>query len=141
MNLEGPVIQQIRNYSALEVDNNKVKYVEPSMGARDKGKQKEVGIRFNEPAKIVQIHDSMSPSDIELEKRRKEKVALAKKLEIAENEVAIVEMNNKIKFLENSRKQFVVMPEDNVKIDQMMQIKILLRYLFLSYLLFHRNQI
>ena len=80
MNLEGPVIQQIKNYSALEVDNNRLKDVEPIVGPTDKRKKKEIGIRINEPVKIVQIHDSMFPSDIELEKRRKEKDALAKKL-------------------------------------------------------------
>ena len=80
MNLEGPVIQQIKNYSALEVDNNKVKDVEPIVGSKDKGKQKEIGVKIKEPTNIVQIHDSMSPSDIELEKKRKEKDALAKKL-------------------------------------------------------------
>ena len=37
-------------------------------------------------------------------RKRKEKDALVKRLEIAENEVAIDEMNNKIKFLENARK-------------------------------------
>ena len=56
----------------------------------------------------------MSPFDIELERRRKEKEALAKKLEIAKNEVAIAEMNNKIKFLENYKKQVVAMPKDNM---------------------------
>ena len=55
----------------------------------------------------------MSPSDIELEKRRKEKDALAKRLEIVENEAAIAEMNNKIKFLEMAKKQSAVMPKGN----------------------------
>ena len=46
----------------------------------------------------------MTPSDIELEKRRKEKDALAKRLEIVEDEAAIAEMNNKIKFLEMAKR-------------------------------------
>ena len=62
---------------------------------------------------MVQIHDWISPSNIELEKKRKEKDALVKKLVIAENEAAIAEMNNKIKFLENARKKSIVVLEDN----------------------------
>ena len=62
---------------------------------------------------MVQIHDSLSPLDIELEKKRKEGDALAKKLEIAENEAAIAEMNNKIKFLEIAKKQSTAMPKGN----------------------------
>ena len=46
----------------------------------------------------------MSPSNIELENERKEKDALTTKMEIAKNEAAIVEMNNKIKFLEMAKK-------------------------------------
>ena len=87
VNLEGCVIQQVRNYRALEVDNNRVKDVEPTAGPKDKGKNKEIGIRINELVKVIQIHDSMSPSDIELEKKRQEKDAQVKKLEIVENEV------------------------------------------------------
>ena len=49
-----------------------------------------------------------------MERRRKERDAIAKKLEIAEDEEAIAEMNNKIKFLENARKQSVAVPKDNV---------------------------
>lgn len=56
----------------------------------------------------------MSPFDIELERKRKEKDSLAKKLEIAENEAAIDEMSNKIKFLENARKKSSIMPKDDV---------------------------
>ena len=48
-----------------------------------------------------------------MEKRKKEREAKAKRLEIAENEAAIVEMNNKIRFLENTKKQSVVLPESN----------------------------
>ena len=55
----------------------------------------------------------MSLSDIELEKRRKEKFSLVKKLEILENDVAIDEMNNKIKFLEMAKKQSEVVPKGN----------------------------
>ena len=55
----------------------------------------------------------MSPSDIELERKRKERDALAKKLVITKNKVAIAEMNSKIKLLENSRKQSTSMLEDN----------------------------
>lgn len=51
------------------------------------------------------------------EKRRKERDSLANKLEIAENEAAIAEMNNMIKFLEIAKKQSVVMPKDNVDQD------------------------
>ena len=64
-------MQQIRNYNSLGVDNNRVKDVEPIVGPKDKGKKKEIGVKINEPVKIVQIYDSMSLSDIELEKRRK----------------------------------------------------------------------
>ena len=56
----------------------------------------------------------MSPSDIELEKRRKERDTLAKRLEIVENEATIAKMNNKIKFLEMAKKQSAVMPKGNV---------------------------
>ena len=56
----------------------------------------------------------MSLSNIELEKRRKQRDSLAKKLEIAESEVAIDEMNNKIKFLEIAKKQSIAMPKGNV---------------------------
>ena len=80
MNLEGLVIQHIKNYSALEVSNNKEKDVEHVVDAKDKGKQKEIGVKIKELEKIIQIHDSMSPFAIELEKKRKEKDALAKKL-------------------------------------------------------------
>ena len=65
-NQEGPVIQQIKTYKTLEAKRD----VEHAIDIQDKGKQKEVGIRINEPVKIVEIYDSMSPSDIELEKRR-----------------------------------------------------------------------
>ena len=64
-------------------------------------------------ANVIQIQD-VSPFDIELEKRRKEREAIAKRLEISKNEAAIVEMSNKIKFLENARKQFAALLEDNV---------------------------
>ena len=79
---------------------------------RDKGKQKEVGIRISEPSNVIQIQD-LSPSAIKLEKRRKEREAIAKRLEIAENEATIAEMNNKIKFLENAKKQSIVLPKSN----------------------------
>lgn len=55
----------------------------------------------------------MSLFDIELEKRRKERDALAKRLEFSKNEAAIAKMNNKIKFLENTKKQFAAMPKDD----------------------------
>ena len=55
----------------------------------------------------------MSLTDIELEKKRKEKEDLAKKLEIAKNEAAIAEMNNKIKFLEIAKKQSSAIPKGN----------------------------
>ena len=80
--------------------------------SRDKGKQKEVGIRINEPANVIQIQ-KFSPSNIELEKRRKEREAIAKRLEIVENEATIEEMNNKIKFLENARKWSTALPKSN----------------------------
>ena len=80
MNLEGPIIQQIKNYSALEVDNNKVKDVERVVDTKEKGKQKDIGFKIKELAKIIQIHDFMSPFDIELEKRCKEKDSMDKKL-------------------------------------------------------------
>ena len=112
-NKEGPMVQQIRSYKALEIENNKAKDVEPIMGAKDKAKQKQIGVKIRELAKIFQIHDSMLPSNIELEKKRKEKETFAKKLEIVENEAAIAEMNNKIKFLENAKKQSISLPESN----------------------------
>ena len=56
----------------------------------------------------------MSNCDVELEKKKKEREALAKKLELVENEAAIAEMNNKIKFLENAKKQLASMPENNI---------------------------
>lgn len=114
VNLEGPIIHQVRNYSTLEVDNNRVNDVEPTVGAKDKGEQKEIGVKINELIKIVQIYDSMSLSDIELEKRRKERDALAKKLEIVESEAAIAEMSNKIKFLEIAKKKSTTMPKGNI---------------------------
>ena len=47
----------------------------------------------------------MSNSNVKLEKKKKkEREALAKKLEIIENEVVIVEINKKISFLENAKK-------------------------------------
>lgn len=51
---------------------------------------------------MVQNQNAMSQSYIDLEKKRKERESVAKRLEIVENEVSIAEMNNKIKFLENS---------------------------------------
>ena len=78
-NQEGSVIQQIKSYKALEAKRD----VGHVIDVQDKGKQKEVGIRINEPENAVQIYDSMSPSNIELEKKRKEREDFAKKLEIA----------------------------------------------------------
>ena len=111
---EDLVVHKIRSYKTLEVENNRAKDVEYVVGAKDKGKQKEVGTKVNEPTKFIHVHDDISPFDIELERRRKETDALAKKLEIVENESTIDEMNNKIKLLENARKQSIAMPEDNV---------------------------
>ena len=44
-NQEGPVIQQIKSYKTLEAKKD--------VDVQDKGKQKEVGIRINEPTKFV----------------------------------------------------------------------------------------
>lgn len=93
------MVQQMKSYKAIEVKKD----AKHAIDVHDKGKQKEIGIKINEPTKFIQIHDSLSPSDIELEKMGKEKDALAKKLEIVENEATIAEMNNKIKFLENAK--------------------------------------
>ena len=109
-NQEGPVIQQIKTYKTLEAKRD----VEHVVDVQDKGKQKEVGNRINEPVKTIQIYDSMSPSNIELEKRRKERDDSDKKLEITESEATIAEMNNKIKFLEITKKKFVAMPKGNI---------------------------
>ena len=102
-NREDLVVQQIRSYKALEVENNREKDVSNVATARDKGKQKEVGIRINELANVIQIQD-VSSFDIEFERRRKEREPISKRLEITKNEAAIAKMNNKIKFLENARK-------------------------------------
>lgn len=59
MNLQGPVIQKIRNYPPLEVDNNQINLVKPVVGAMDKGKLKESGIKISEPVNIVQIYGQM----------------------------------------------------------------------------------
>ena len=107
------MVQQIRSYKALEVENDKGKDMSNVASIRDKEKQKEVGIRISELSNVIQIQD-LSPSDIELEKRRKEREAIAKRLEIAKNDAAITKMNNKIKFLENARKQSAALPESNV---------------------------
>ena len=48
-------------------------------------------------------------------KRKRRERLLVKRFEIAENEVAIAEMNNKIKFLENDRKKSIAVPEINTK--------------------------
>ena len=104
------MIQQIKNYKALETKRDTGHVVD----IQDKGKKKETGINIKELVKTIQIHDSMSLSDIELEKRRKERDALAKRLEIAENEAAIAEMNNKIKFFEMAKRQSAVAPKGNM---------------------------
>ena len=109
MNQGGPVIQNIKSYKALETKRD----VGHSVEFQDKGKQKEIGIRINEPTKVIQIYDSMSLTNIELGKKRKEKEDLARKLEIAKNEATIFELNNKIKFLEIVKKQSVAMPKGN----------------------------
>ena len=44
----------------------------------------------------------------------REREALVKRLEIVENEVAIAEMNNKIKILENARKKSIAMSKENI---------------------------
>jgi hypothetical protein len=100
-----PVIRQVRNYEPIQAENAKERNVNPQVNVNDKGKEKMVGIRINEPPKVVQGQNVMSQSDIELEKKRKEREAIAKRLEIAENEAAIAEMNNKIRFLESSKMQ------------------------------------
>ena len=57
---------------------------------------------------------AMSNYDIQLEKKRKEREEVAKKLEMIENEDAIAEMNNKIKFLKGtSTSQASTIPEGN----------------------------
>ena len=58
------MVQQIKSYKTLEVENNKVTDVEHVVGAKDKGKKKEVGIKIKEPTKVTQIHDKMPPSSI-----------------------------------------------------------------------------
>ena len=65
----------------------------------EKGKKKEIGIKIKESAKLVQIQNIISSSDVELEKKKKERETLAKRLEIVENEETIAKMNNNIKFL------------------------------------------
>ena len=64
INLEGPVVQQIKNYNAPEVNKNKSKDAEHVLDAKNKGKQKEVGTKINESVKIVQIQDYMSLSNL-----------------------------------------------------------------------------
>ena len=78
-NREDPVVQQIKSYKTLEVENNKGKDVYNVASTKDKGKQKEVGTRISEPFHVIQIQN-LSPSDVELEKRRKEREAIAKRL-------------------------------------------------------------
>ena len=65
-----PVVQQIKSYKALKFENGEGKDMSNVASTRDKGKQKEVGVRINEPSDVIQIQD-LSPSNIELEKRRK----------------------------------------------------------------------
>ena len=89
----------------MEVESNDVKNIGSTDVAKDKGKYKEIGIQIRGPTNVVQNQTIMSNSKIELEKRRKEKEALENKLEIAENEATIDEMNSKINFLQNTQKQ------------------------------------
>ena len=124
------MVQQIGSYKALEVENNKGNDMSNVVNVRDKGKQKEVAVRISEPSNVIQIHD-LSPFDIELERRRKGREAMAKRLEIAENEAAIAEMNNKIRFLENSKNNLLSYLRAIQMKNLMMQIKLLQGYLLL----------
>ena len=72
--------------------------------AKEKGKEKEIGIKIKELAKVFQIQYVESLSDVQLERKNKEREALDKMLEKRKNEVAIAKMNNKIKFLNNAKK-------------------------------------
>lgn len=69
MDLEGPVIQQVKSYAAMEAENNTVRHMEPVVGAKDKGKEKAIGVTIREPTKVIQIQDTMTPSDVELERK------------------------------------------------------------------------
>ena len=79
------MVQRIGIYKTTEVENNRARDVEFAIGAKDNGKKHEVGIKINEPVKVIQIHNTMSPSNIKLEKRRKEREAIVDRLQIAKN--------------------------------------------------------
>ena len=73
-----------------------------SVAAKDRGKQRVNNIQVKEPTKVDKAQVTMSNSNIELEKKRKEREEVAKKLEMMENEATIAEMHNRIKFLKTT---------------------------------------
>lgn len=93
---KGSFIQQVKNYKTIPIESSEDKNVGSPATTKDKGKQKEIGAKIKEPTKAVQNQTTMSISNIELERKRKETEEVAKKLELAENESFIIEMNNKI---------------------------------------------
>lgn len=55
-----PVIRQVKDYEPIAVENPKERNVNPQVNVHDKGKEKAVGIKINEPPRVVQGQNVMS---------------------------------------------------------------------------------
>ena len=77
------MIEQVKSYRTIQVENTNDKDIGYVATAKDKGRQKEVGVKIKEPSKVIQIQETISFSNIEQEQKKKERDALAKRLEIA----------------------------------------------------------
>ena len=58
------MIQHIKSYKSLEIEVDGVKNTKTPFVAKDKGKQKEIGIQIIELAKVSQTQNTISNFDV-----------------------------------------------------------------------------